>query len=407
MADDYEARELFFSRRPDKTIVSGGFAESNGRRLRIASKVVDGSEGLKFANVEGEVTLRVTPSGRYLIKATFLEDDRGIETLTIQRYHSKSGPLDRESFSFRRSEIDALLGFIAGIKTMPFADEKKVHVSDEALRDLVLDRGLAHRVFAKNPDLFLEIAQFDNLERDLIAVGYRRRQLDRFNAFLAEPGFFQSECERLALGPEALWQAFFEANSWIFGYGLSYQFLTGLDDRKLEQIVRGYDLSGPGKRVDALMRTRGVVGSLCFVEIKRHDTRLLAQGAYRSGAWAPSAELVGGIAQLQATVHDAAEAIGRRIEPTDAAGNPTGEKLFNLHPRSVLVVGQLSEFETPDGVNESKFRSFELFRRNTQHPEIITFDELLHRARFIVEEAPDCSVASGYPRRPEVTGDLH
>jgi hypothetical protein len=31
----------------------------------------------------------------------------------------------------------------------------------------------------------------------------------------------------------------------------------------------------------------------------------------------------------------------------------------------------------------------ELYRRHTWRPEIITFDELLQRARFIVEHAPD------------------
>jgi hypothetical protein len=38
------------------------------------------------------------------------------------------------------------------------------------------------------------------------------------------------------------------------------------------------------------------------------------------------------------------------------------------------------------GVNTEKFRSFELLRRNTFLPEIITFDELYERARFIVHQ---------------------
>jgi hypothetical protein len=36
-----------------------------------------------------------------------------------------------------------------------------------------------------------------------------------------------------------------------------------------------------------------------------------------------------------------------------------------------------------------RFRSFELYRRHTWRPEIITFDELLQRSRFIVEHGPD------------------
>lgn len=50
------------------------------------------------------------------------------------------------------------------------------------------------------------------------------------------------------------------------------------------------------------------------------------------------------------------------------------------------MVGNLDEFRTDNGVNKDKYRSFELFRRNTSSPEIITFDELYERACFIVEQ---------------------
>jgi hypothetical protein len=40
-------------------------------------------------------------------------------------------------------------------------------------------------------------------------------------------------------------------------------------------------------------------------------------------------------------------------------------------------------------VNEEQYRSFELYRRNTAWPEIITFDELYERASYIVNHAGD------------------
>jgi hypothetical protein len=49
------------------------------------------------------------------------------------------------------------------------------------------------------------------------------------------------------------------------------------------------------------------------------------------------------------------------------------------------VLGRLDEFQSGDGINIEKYRSFELYRRHTHRPEILTFDELFHRARFIVE----------------------
>ncbi len=272
---------------------------------------------------------------------------------------------------------------------MPLDGPAKLHPSDDILRDIVLDQGQARRIFAKNPELFLQIAQQENITRDLNAVAYRRKQLQRFDALLHDAGYFASEREQLKCRPEDVWQRFFQANTWIFGYGLSYQFLSQLDGRKLEQIVRGRDLTAAGKRSDAIMKTRGIVSSLCFVEIKRHDTPLLGSDQYRSDVWQPSAELVGGVSQVQVSVHAAIETLGNHLIPRDDTGDPTGEILFNIEPRSCLVVGSLEQFQTDQGINVPKYRSFELFRRHTWRPEVLTFDELLERARYIVDHGPD------------------
>lgn len=389
MADEYDDRKLFFQRRTDKTIISRRFQSGlAGEKMRIASHIIDGQPGLKFATVENEVVLRETPGGRYQIKAAFLEDDRSIRSLTIQRY-IKTGPQDRQYFTFVGSEIDTLIDFIASVKTIQFDGAAKVHLTDEVLREIILDQSQARKIFEKNSELFLELAQQEHITRDLVAVGYRRRQLGHFETLLQDQDFFESERGRLQCKPEDVWQKFFEANTWIFGYGLSYQFMSQLDERKLEQIVRGRDLGGAGKRSDALMKTRGIVNSLCFVEIKRHDTPLLGQSTYRPDVWPPSAELASGVSQTQATVHAAVDAIGHRLLPRDEFGDPTGEVLFNIEPRSCLVIGSLGQFQTANGVNTPKFRSFELFRRNTWRPEIVTFDELLQRARFIVDHGTD------------------
>jgi Domain of unknown function (DUF4263) len=390
VTDEYDEKKWFFDRRTDKTIISKRITDNlSGQKLRIASHIIEGQSGLKFANVKDEKVLRQTPAGRYEIKATFLEDDRSVRTLTIQKYNSKSGPSDKLYFSFIGDEIDALISFIAGVKTVPLDGADKVHLSDEFLRDIVLDQGQARRIFAKNPELFLQLAQQEDITRDLVAVGYRRKQLRRFESLLHDEGYFASEQARLQCRPEDVWQEFFEANTWIFGYGLSYQFLSKLDERKLEQIVRGRDLTAAGKRSDALMKTRGIISSLCFVEIKRHDTPLLGSAQYRPDVWSPSAELVGGVSQVQTTVHAAIETLGHKLMPRDDIGDPSGEVMFNIEPRSCLVVGSLGQFQTARGVNVPKFRSFELYRRHTWRPEIITFDELLQRSRFIIEHGSD------------------
>jgi len=172
MSDEQDDRYYFFARNPDKTILSSSFTDRlTGEKLRIASRNIEGEPGLMFATVDGEVVLPQTSAGRYQIKATFLEDERRIKVLTIQRYSSKTGPLKRDYFSFIGGEIDTLLNFIVGIKAVPLADSSKVHLTDDMFRDIVLNQSQARRIFEKNEALFLEIAQSDELK----PYNYRRR----------------------------------------------------------------------------------------------------------------------------------------------------------------------------------------------------------------------------------------
>lgn len=68
MTDEYDERKWFFDRRTDKTIISKAFSNKlTGEKLRIASHIVEGQPGLKFAEVNDEVVLRQTPAGRYEI----------------------------------------------------------------------------------------------------------------------------------------------------------------------------------------------------------------------------------------------------------------------------------------------------------------------------------------------------
>lgn len=184
---------------------------------------------------------------------------------------------------------------------------------------------------------------------------------------------------------ESLWQEFFEKNDWIFGYGLNYIFTSSLDDKKLEQVVSGYSFNERGKRIDGLLKTKGLINLLCFAEIKHHETNLLEDRAYRPDCWSASKELSGAVAQVQKSVQKATQKIGEEIRIKDKDGNPTGELAYMFQPKSFIVAGTLNEFNTEHGVNKEKLSSFELFRQNIVNPEIITFDELYERAKFIIE----------------------
>lgn len=369
-----------------KTYISprlDAFGDSD-RKVRIASKVIESPDSYAFAKIKDDVVLRHKKDAKSHITAKFLEDNREIFVLSIQGYSVATEKPHNASFSFVGEEIGKLLEFVRNIQSVNLGSPSSVNISDEELNRIVLNDRQVKSLLHENQELFAEVLKSEVTTEDLIAVGYRKKQLDVYEKLLADPNYFERIKAKKNTTNEGLWQKYFEKNPWVFGYGLGYIFLSTLDDRKLEQVVQGHSVDSHGKRVDALMKTKGVISNLCFVEIKTHATELLESKPYRSGCWAPSKELAGAIAQVQGTVAAAVDSLSSKINPSDSQGNPTGEELFNYQPKSYLVVGSMSEFVSENGVNKDKLRSFELLRKNTTNPEIITFDELYERAKFIV-----------------------
>lgn len=374
--------EIFQNSRPDKTYASPAFKDYTGQKLRIANKVIDGGPGYEFAKVKEELVLRQTEAGRFQIKASFLEDDRSFRTVTIQKFTSKGNA--KEYFAFGPQEVSALLKFMANIKRIHFPDDGRLNIRDSDLEQLLLEPDQLRRIAADNQQLLAAIARNEITTEDVVALSYRKKQLAVFERLLSDAAYFDDCVSQHGKGPEGLWQRFLEKNHWILGYSLSLINFGPLDDRKLEQTVRGHDLDGAGKRVDALLRSRAALTTTAFVELKHHRTELVAPDQYRSGIWAPSKELSGAVAQVQGTVAAAVERWGAAVRVTDGDGEPTGETIYTTEPRSFVICGRLTEFEGEHGVNERRFASFERFRRNLLRPEIITFDELYERARLIV-----------------------
>ena len=229
-------------------------------------------------------------------------------------------------------------------------------------------------------------------EYDITVLANRKAQVDHFRHLLTDPPFFEAEKVRTGTTrSEALWQTFFEENSWIFGYGLTLVTCESLTDGKLESVTTGANIfSGGGKRIDALMKTRALVSSLLFCEIKKHDTKLLKSAPYRPpDVYQPSDELSGGVAQLQKTTRKAERQFVHQIEShTKADGTPSGIDFSTSRPRQVLLIGSLDEFRVAAGINGEMMESFELYRTSFHGLEIITFDELYERARFIINDNP-------------------
>jgi hypothetical protein len=174
---------------------------------------------------------------------------------------------------------------------------------------------------------------------------------------------------------EREWQLFFEANQWIFGYGLRYVFLQQV----LPQPHYGGEaVTGQGdQRGDFLAATSGNVRFTVLVEIKRPDTALVLEELNRSGCNRLSPDLLDGVNQVQVNCATWENQGSRTEENRELMAEMA---VHTIRPRSILVIGDTSQLN-----DLNKRRAFEGFRSNLLSPEVITFDELFQRAKFIIE----------------------
>lgn len=176
------------------------------------------------------------------------------------------------------------------------------------------------------------------------------------------------------------WQRFFEANTWIFGFGLAYQFLRTATP---QADYGGTGVQGTGaQRGDFLLATEADTRFTVLVDIKTPNSPLLATQDYRNAAYPVSRALAGGVAQLQANCRTWV------VEGSQREQNRRSLDANNVHtyePKSILVAGHTNQLKA----DPERAMSFELFRRNLRNPEILTFDELLERAKFVVSKEPE------------------
>ena len=192
------------------------------------------------------------------------------------------------------------------------------------------------------------------------------------------------EMFRLALAEKRLerwWKEFFDNNQWIFGYGLDYRILR---IEHSQGSVGGTSLSGKGEKIsDYAVSTTGDARFMVFVEIKTAETPLLAgTKPQRNGAWKLSRALTDALTQVQACIHE----WNRHGSYQDHNVEEMQKKnIRSIQPKAIVVIGSLRSIKE----TLTKLTTFELFRQSLHGVEVITFDELYERAKFIVEHSAE------------------
>lgn len=336
---------------------------------------------------EDEVTLHESPHGRVQVKARIVRDRGRVTELRFERVTGRANHDARidSLLNLDGAAAGRLIDLCLALKGIDPSGTETLKFDEDLLAAVMADPAAAAAAYDRDPSRFQEFIQSDKSAKDVIALAARREALQRFEDLLDDPSEF--EAARGGGGSEAVWQRFFEENPWLLGVGLAGQLLTSWDPTKLEKTVGGSTVADAGKRVDALLTTSGIVRSMVLAEFKRHDDDLLDPDYYRSGCWAPSPALTSGVAQAHTTADRARDDLGTWLASRDDDGYRTGEEIYAGAPRSFLVIGSLGSLTRGEQLHPGKVRSFELYRRHLSYPEIVTYDEVLERARWTLELA--------------------
>jgi hypothetical protein len=395
--DNYSEYDYFKMRQLDKIYVSREFPFKTFignilKKKRFIKKVFEKSEDNEFVKVQGEIVLRSSPGGRDQVNVVVVGNDEDkFMSFTLQKFRDnpKSGlkPLPETSFTFRREEFISLLKFLSDLKYLDLDDPARFVVDDKehSQKKILLwlqppdDDGVM--VNKDDAQLIGALSRFKGEEREKLLYSLKnqiltKEDLDILSGRKEGLDLFKRELFKEKQDwDEKKWQKFFKDNSWIFGYGLDYKFLNII---QREASVSNVDLDSKNEVIsDFLMSdTRFTV----IVELKRPDTPLFMTSGNRSRSWKLSNDITNSISQI--LTQKAEWEFKSQTEQFDSKGKLIYEKTHD--PKTILIIGNTTQFRGDDRDSKIKAKTFELYRRNSRNIEIITYDELYEKASFIV-----------------------
>lgn len=360
------------------------FGAMNFEPLRNVTMVMEGNDQLLLGEIDGALCLRLTGNVRKTqVTALVSIDEKKIKRVTLQTFKSRSDgrieAFEKHEFSFRSDEFERLVAFLSQIKFIDLSNPDNFRIDDistqfgrKAIID-ASDRGIVDQIkgmSAHQRAIVLQGLQQSLSEEDVNILLGRRQGIDTFEEHMRDRNW-----------SEAQWQDFFERQPWVFGYGLDYRVMRQFDR---EMTVGAGGIANQDKpKVDFLM---SFTDYTVLVEIKRPNTPIFKQNrGGRAGTWEFSSEFMSAFSQI---LEQKAEwlSFAQTGDHFDRAGSrQLAARTRNA--KSILVFGSRAEFSQTGNARDKIIMSdtFELFRQEYRSVEIVTFDELLDRARFITK----------------------
>lgn len=182
--------------------------------------------------------------------------------------------------------------------------------------------------------------------------------------------------------PESFWQQILSEHNFVLSQLFSAPAIV-IED---QPYVGGKEVTNMGGSLADFLLQNSLTQTVTIVEIKTPKSKLLLANEYRTGVYAPSAELSGAAAQAQS----------HRDTLTKEFYNLTKGRaeFFPYDPLCVVIVGDTAQIES-----DKQRKSFELFRRGLKDVQVVTFDEVFGQARALLE------LIRRYPKAEEQTAE--
>lgn len=344
--------------------------------------------------------IELEPHARNRIKVTisFVRDRGDISKIELRKFklYKRRGwqPCpDENGYGHQRitlrpysfEKLLAFLHFVSGLD-IPGITQRRLALAVEGSQPLDEDtkRKLRTLLVRKGgSELIAELLKTDLIgSEDIVNLGYRKQQLAVFEGLLTNPTdliAYQTAHDLRSDQPEATWQHFFMRNEWIFGYGLDYRF-QGI----LQGQFHTSDTDADGSQAVITDFLLGDKRFTTFVEIKTPRTPLFSGRQNRSRTWRLSGALFDSVSQI---LEQKASGLLKfeRASLYDDSGNRITQRPHD--PKVILIIGHWDQLTTCSNERErtTKQRTLELFRRDSRNIEMVTYDELFERAKFIVQ----------------------
>lgn len=362
---------------------------------RYVSQIIEEEQQCFAVSEKENTTLYITSGGKQKIQATLLETgkEKQVPVLYVSRINVKTGKIassGEQQMCLYPEVLEKLYNFIGKIKSVDYSNSNSFKITEKDFKNLdnnpVVNSDSYFKDFIRESPKASEI--LENLideglitSKDIVNTSFRKKGLQIFKKLIDNTNYWETYADENKISKskeEKVWQYFFEKNEWIFGYGLDYRFKTILQH---EAHVSDIELDGSNTVIaDYLLGDKRFT---TFIEMKKPSTELFGKTKNRSNSWKLSNDVIESVSQI--LEQKASGLIKLDKQQFNSDGDIITQKAYDS--KVILLIGHWKQLEESknDLEREIKKKTFELFRTDSRNIEILTYDELFERAKFIVE----------------------